>query len=71
MDAALPLDKGVEEKLRTLEILWEDLARTPAAVPSPGWHKDLLDARERRLREGKETFIPWDEAYQGLRSPHP
>jgi putative addiction module component (TIGR02574 family) len=72
MDLALPLDKmSVEEKLRALELLWEDLARTPSSVPSPAWHKDVLEARERRLREGKEKSIPWDEARQSLRSPNP
>lgn len=66
MDAALPLDKmSVEEKLRALDLLWGDFTQTPAALPSPDWHQDVPDARERRLREGKETFIPWDEARQG------
>lgn len=72
MDLAIPLDKmSVEEKLRALELLWEDLARTPASVPSPRWHQDVLQAREQRLREGKEKFIPLDEARQSLRAPNP
>ena len=72
MDVALPLDKmSVEEKLRALELLWEDLSRTPSTVPSPAWHKDVLEARERRLREGKEKFISLDEARRTLRSPNP
>ena len=72
MDVALPLDKmSVEEKLRALELLWEDLARTPASVPSPRWHQDVLQAREQRLQEGKERIIPWDKARQSLRSPNP
>ncbi len=72
MDVSLPLDKmSVEEKLRALELLWEDLARTPASVPLPRWHQDVLQAREQRLREGREKFILWDEARQSLRSPKP
>jgi putative addiction module component (TIGR02574 family) len=72
MDVTLPLDKmSVEEKLRALELLWEDLARSPASIPSPRWHQDVLEAREQRLREGKEKFIPWDEARESLRSPRP
>jgi hypothetical protein len=72
MDIALPLDKmSLEEKLRTLELLWEDLSRTPAALPSPQWHKDVLEARDQRVREGREKFIPWDEARRSLRSPNP
>lgn len=72
MDVALPLDKmSVEEKLRALELLWEDLSRTPAALLSPQWHKDVLNARDQRVREGREKFIPWDEARRSLRSPNP
>lgn len=72
MDVVLPLDKmTVEDKLRALESLWEDLSRTPSTVPSPAWHRDVLEAREKRLREGRERFIPWEEAKEGLRSTKP
>ena len=69
MDVPLPLDKmSIEDKLRTMELIWENLSRTPSDVPSPAWHRDVLKAREKRIREGQEKFIPWDEAKQGLRS---
>ena len=68
MDVALPLNKmSVEEKLCVLELLWEDLSRTPSSVPSPPWHKDVLEARERRLKEGREKFILLDEVRRTLR----
>ena len=72
MDLALPLDKmSVEEKLRALELLWEDLTRAPASVPSPRWHQDVLNAREQRVQEGREKFISWDDARRSLRPPNP
>jgi putative addiction module component (TIGR02574 family) len=68
MDLAIPLDKmSVEEKLRAIECLWEDLARTPSAVPLPAWHRDVLEARLKRHEEGKEKSIPWEEARDRLR----
>ncbi|HVR86554.1 MAG TPA: addiction module protein [Planctomycetota bacterium] len=68
MDMALPLDKmSVEEKLLTLEQLWEDLARTPATVPSPTWHRDVLEAREKRFTEGRERSNPWEKAKEDIR----
>lgn len=68
MDIALPLDKmSVEEKLRVLERLWDDLARTPSSVPSPAWHRDVLEAREKRFNEGKERSIPWEKAKGEIR----
>ena len=67
MDVPLPLEKmSTEDKLRAMELLWENLSRTPSDVPSPSWHRDVLEAREKRIREGQEKFIPWDEARQGL-----
>ena len=72
MDASLPLEKmSVEDKLRTMELLWDNLSRTPSDVPSPVWHRDVLAAREERVREGKEKFIPWEEAQKSLRSTKP
>ena len=69
MDVPLPLDKmSVEDKLRAIELIWENLSRTPSDVPSPAWHRDVLEAREKRVREGQEKFIPWDNAKLGLRS---
>ncbi len=68
MDVALPLDKmSVEDKLRTIDILWEDLSRTAGGVPSPAWHRDVLEAREKRIREGREKSIPGKGAGEGLR----
>lgn len=68
MDIALPLDQmSVEEKLRILERVWEDLARTPASVPSPNWHRDVIEAREKRFAEGRERSIPWEKAKEEIR----
>jgi hypothetical protein len=52
----------LEEKLRAMEALWEDLCRREGDVPVPQWHKDLLDERERLVREGKAQFIDWETA---------
>lgn len=72
MDITLPLDKmSVEDKLRVLEQLWEDLAQTPATVPSPAWHRDMLEAREKRFTEGQERSIPWEKAKEDIRSKKP
>ncbi len=72
MDIALPLhNMSVEDKLRMLELLWEDLARTPASVPSPAWHRDVLEAREKRLAAGPERSIPWAQAKEDIRTRKP
>jgi hypothetical protein len=63
MIVELPLaEMTVEEKLRTLEILWNDLRRDEQSIPVPQWHKALLDERERLVREGKAHFEDWETA---------
>ena len=69
MAAPLQIEQmSVEEKLRAMEALWEDLRRGERNVPVPQWHKDLLDERERLVREGKARFSGWDEAKKRIAS---
>ena len=53
-----------EERLQTLEQLWDVIRRDPESVPSPDWHGEVLAARE-----GKAEYIPWEEAKKSLRPP--
>ena len=49
MSTKLPLNEmTVQEKLAAMESLWEDLSRSPEAIESPAWHKDILDQRQQR-----------------------
>lgn len=64
----LPLkDMTLQEKLAAMESLWEDLARTPEAIESPAWHKEVLEERLQLLVEGKTQFIDWETAKEALR----
>ncbi|MDE3118899.1 MAG: addiction module protein [Nitrospirota bacterium] len=64
----LPLkDMTLQEKLAAMESLWEDLARTPEAIESPAWHKEVLEERLRLLAEGKTQLIDWETAKEALR----
>ena len=59
----LPLDQmTLEEKLRAMEALWDDLCRREESVPVPQWQKDLLDERERLVEQGKARFMDWEAA---------
>jgi len=62
MATELQLDQmTIEEKLRAMEALWDDLCRRDA-VQVPQWHKDILDERQRLIDEGKAEFIDWETA---------
>ena len=60
-----------EEKLKVMEMLWEDLCRNAPEFSSPSWHEDVLKEREQRIREGKEKFVDWDQAKKDIRDSIP
>ncbi len=67
MTVELPVEQmTVEEKLRAMDILWENLQRDEKNIPVPQWHKDLLNERERLIREGKAQFSDWETAKQRI-----
>ena len=64
----LPLDKmTIEEKPHVMEELWIDLTRNESEYPSPDWHKDVLELREKRVLEGKEEYLDLESAQKNLR----
>ena len=46
---------SVAEKVRLLENVWESLCANPGDVPSPEWHREVLEDRRRRLEDGRAT----------------
>ena len=59
----LPLDKmTIEDKLQTMESLWEDLCKTADSLASPDWHRDILKVRELDLKNGNDEFVEWETA---------
>jgi len=61
-----PGEMSVTEKLDTIELLWADVSRNPADIPSPEWHKEVLDECRRRAEAGEERFIDWEAAKQEI-----
>ena len=57
----------IKEKLRAMEILWDDICRKTPNFDSPEWHEQILKAREERLKEGKEKIIDWYQAKDDIR----
>lgn len=56
------------EKLRMMEVLWEDLSRSEAEQESPDWHRDVLKETKLRVASGCETVMDWRDAKQQLRA---
>jgi hypothetical protein len=68
MSFTLPLEQmTTADKLRAMEELWVDLARNEKEFESPGWHLEVLQQREERLKSGEEIPIDWETAKKELR----
>jgi len=52
----------IEEKMQAMELLWDDFCSNAPDFQSPNWHEAILKEREKRIMEGKETFVSWEEA---------
>jgi len=69
MDISLPLDKMTNlDKIAMIKKLWDDLSRDPETIPSPTWHKDILEAREKEINQGRAKFTSFDKAKERIRN---
>jgi len=58
MVTPLAIDKmTIEEKLQTMEVLWNDLCHHAEALPVHAWQKEILDERERLLKTARHISL--------------
>lgn len=50
-----------------MESIWDDLCKNADSVPSPSWHKDVLDERAEGINRGDLKFVDWDTAKKNIR----
>ena len=55
-----------KDKLKAMEVLWDDICRNLPDISSPAWHENILKEREHQLREGKDKFVDWDKAKKDI-----
>ncbi|MFA5517460.1 MAG: addiction module protein [Desulfuromonadales bacterium] len=68
MSASNDLEKmTIEEKIRAMESLWDDLCRHAPDKLTQTWHEEVLLQRERAESVGEAQFIDWDAAKKKLR----
>ena len=68
MSISIPLNKmSYEEKIQTMELLWDDLCRSPDSIKSPDWHQTLLSEREAALKAGHDEFMDWEAAKKSIK----
>ena len=57
----------LKEKLRVMEVIWDDLSRSSNKFKSPGWHRDVLEETKKRVERGQEEMMDWEGAKERLR----
>ena len=69
MGLALPLETmSIEEKIETMELIWNELCYKAKSVESPQWHKEILSKREEDVQNGNEEFIDWETAKKDIKN---
>ena len=58
-----------EEKLRTMEALWQEISKEDPSLESAAWHREVLEQTRSRVAAGTEQVVDWEEAKRRLRSP--
>lgn len=61
MNTAEIKNMSIEERLETMEQIWESLVEHEQDIPSPEWHKELLDERVKKIEDGTAEFISLEE----------
>ena len=54
------------ERLEAMERLWESLSKDDAALASPAWHQQVLDARREIVDSGEADWLTIDALQQRL-----
>jgi hypothetical protein len=52
------------ERIHAMEMLWESLNAETDEMPSPEWHKDVLQARRQMQDSGEATFMTLQQLKQ-------
>jgi len=60
---------SVTERLRAIEQLWESLNHYADKIPSPDWHREILDERKNRAQRGEAKFLTLEQLRARLRGP--
>jgi len=64
----LPLNEmTAQEKLQTMETIWQSLSANPETIESPEWHEEELRVREAQIASGKSKFVDWEKAKAEIR----
>jgi len=51
----------VKDRIILMNDIWESLESHNDEIPSPSWHKDILEKRIEKIKQKKATYISLEE----------
>ena len=45
------------KRLQVMEAIWDSFMEEESEIESPEWHRDILEERKRKIKNGKAKFI--------------
>ena len=60
-------DLSVDEQIEYVQSLWDRIAATPARVPEPEWHREILDERLKDYEANPNAGESWNVVRERLR----
>jgi putative addiction module component (TIGR02574 family) len=67
MKASEIKNMSVEERLQTMEAIWDSLLHEDIEIESPDWHNDVLKDRRKAIEDGSAKLISLDELKKSLK----
>lgn len=67
---AAALNLSPAEKLQLVEDLWDDLARTPEAVPVQDWQVEEIERRQAEYANDPASGSSWEEVERRIKGRH-
>lgn len=52
--------------MEALVLLWDDMCRNTPDFSSPTWPETILKEKERRVSEGKDPFLNWEQVKKDI-----
>ena len=56
---------SIIERLQAMEELWDSLCHEENEIESPSWHKDILESRRKKIKEGEAEFVSLKDLKSG------
>ncbi|MCA8936927.1 MAG: addiction module protein [Planctomycetes bacterium] len=57
---------SVEERLKLMQLIWDSLIEQADTLPTPEWHRTIIEQRLKRMQENPHPGIPAEEALASL-----